>query len=221
MTGDSENLSNGAIASCTTASMAGTTLVASSHNVIPSIEPMTPERTLSPVGLRGAIAPRQTDDCEQGCLDLLSQTIDDFVNDSYEQVRQFSLPGNSRETYKAVFDSLGKKANEAGEADASKRSNGCTCIHPAGSVYLQPHQAESYLDLPLQYHQAAFCNGFLPVSWMTFTSYSCGGCNGRQQRQRCIQQPVAKVLEETEMNGSLVAGEGRARGKGWGHKWFV
>jgi hypothetical protein len=95
MTGDSENLSNGAIASCTAASVAGTALVASSHNVISGIEAMTPERTLSPVGLGGATPPRQTDDCEQGCLDLLGQAIDDFVNDSHEQVRQFSLPGNS------------------------------------------------------------------------------------------------------------------------------
>lgn len=95
--------------------MAGTTLVASSPNVMPSIEPMTPERTLSPVGLRGATSPRQTDDYEKGCLDLVGQTIDDFVDDSYEQARQFSLQGNSREAYKALFFSLGSKANEAGE----------------------------------------------------------------------------------------------------------
>jgi hypothetical protein len=54
MTRDSENLSNGAIALYTTASMARTTLVANLHNVIPSIEPMTPKRTLSLVSLRGA-----------------------------------------------------------------------------------------------------------------------------------------------------------------------
>jgi hypothetical protein len=117
MTGDSDNLnlSKGAMASCTSASVAGTTLVASSPNVIPSIEPMTPERTLSPVGLRGAASPRQTYDCKPGCLDLLGQAINDFVNDSHEQVRQFSLPGNLPETYKAVFGTLGDKADEAGE----------------------------------------------------------------------------------------------------------
>lgn len=86
MTRDSENLSNGAIALYTTASMARTTLVASLHNVIPSIEPMTPKRTLSLVSLRGATPLRLTDNCEQGCLDLLSQAIDSFVNDSHKQV---------------------------------------------------------------------------------------------------------------------------------------
>jgi hypothetical protein len=81
------------------ASVAGTALVASSPNVIRSTEPMTPERTLSPVGLRGATSPKQMDDWEKSCLDLLGQAIDDFVNDSHEQVRQFSLPGNAPETY--------------------------------------------------------------------------------------------------------------------------
>jgi hypothetical protein len=86
MTRDSENLSNSAITLYTTASMARTTLVASLHNVIPSIEPMTPKRTLSLVSLKGATPLRLTDNCEQGCLDLLSQAINDFVNDSHKQV---------------------------------------------------------------------------------------------------------------------------------------
>lgn len=57
----------GAIVSGASASVAGTTLMANSPNVISTFEPMTPERTPS----RGATPPRQTDDCEQGCLDLL------------------------------------------------------------------------------------------------------------------------------------------------------
>ncbi|KAH7131174.1 hypothetical protein EDB81DRAFT_888461 [Dactylonectria macrodidyma] len=105
------------------ASVAGTTLVASSPNVVPSIEPMTPERTPSPSSLRGATLPRQTDDCEQGRLDLLDQAIDDFINDSHEQIRQFSTRGNSQETYKALFDSLGHGATEAGE-DRTRWSDG-------------------------------------------------------------------------------------------------
>jgi hypothetical protein len=102
MTKDSDNLSKRAMASYISAS-AGTTIEARSPNVMPSIEPMTPERTLSPVGLRRVSPPRQMDDCEQSCLDLLSQAIDDFVNDSHEQVRQFSLPVNSRKTSKALL----------------------------------------------------------------------------------------------------------------------
>jgi hypothetical protein len=120
-TGDSDDLSKGAMA--VSASVTATTLVASSPNVISSIEPMTPERTPSPTSLRGATPPRQTDDGEEGCLILVSQAIDDFVNDSHEQVRQFSSPGNSRETYKALLDSLRNKATEAGE-DGARWSEG-------------------------------------------------------------------------------------------------
>jgi hypothetical protein len=78
MTGDSGNLGKGAMASCTSTSAVGTTLVASSPSVMPGIKPITPERILSPVDLRGASPLRQTDDCEHSGLDLLGQAIDDF-----------------------------------------------------------------------------------------------------------------------------------------------
>jgi hypothetical protein len=148
MTGDSDNLnpSKGAMASCTSASVAGITLVASSPNTMPTIEPMTPERTLSPVGLRGATPPRQKDDCEPGCLDLLGQAIDDFVIDSHEQVQQFSLPGNSRETYKAVFDSLRNKANEAGEG-GTRWSDGSEWVSLLEAGHGERHKGAIYCAL--------------------------------------------------------------------------
>ena len=43
---------------------------------------------------------------------LINQHIDDFIDDSCEQIRRFGLPGNSAETYKALFDSLGNELCE-------------------------------------------------------------------------------------------------------------
>jgi hypothetical protein len=86
ITGDSDNLSMYTIASCTSASVSRTTVIARSPSMMPSIKPITPERTLSLIGLRGATSPKQIDDYEQGCLDLLDQVIDEFVNNSYKQV---------------------------------------------------------------------------------------------------------------------------------------
>jgi hypothetical protein len=85
MTQGSNGLSKGVMALYTSASVPGTTLVASSTEVMHSIEAITPERTLSPVGTRGATPERQTDNREQSCLDLLDQAIDDEVINSYEQ----------------------------------------------------------------------------------------------------------------------------------------
>ncbi|KFA81045.1 hypothetical protein S40288_00769 [Stachybotrys chartarum IBT 40288] len=102
------------------ASMARTTLITSSPNVMPSIKPMTPERTPSPISLRGAALPRQTEDYQQDCLDLLDQAIDDFINDSHVQIRQFSTRGNSQETYKALSNLLRKNLTKAAE-DRTRR----------------------------------------------------------------------------------------------------
>ncbi|KAK7403726.1 hypothetical protein QQX98_010498 [Neonectria punicea] len=86
-TGDGDDLGTGVVASGASASLVGTTLVASSPSVIPSIEPMTPERTPSPTSLKRVTPQRQTNDCEQSYLDLLDQAIDDFVNKSHEQIQ--------------------------------------------------------------------------------------------------------------------------------------
>ncbi|KPA38771.1 hypothetical protein FLAG1_08395 [Fusarium langsethiae] len=73
----------------------------------PSIEPLTPERTPSRTGFREVTVLTPPKDNY-----LLDQVIGDFIHDSYEQVRRFNLPGNSQETYKALFDSLPTRATQ-------------------------------------------------------------------------------------------------------------
>ncbi|KAH7304472.1 hypothetical protein B0I35DRAFT_151123 [Stachybotrys elegans] len=115
-----ENLNGGWVDSVTSASTQGSTLVASPSNITASIEAMTPEATPSPTGLRGSS--KQMDDCEQGCAFLINQDIDDFIDESYDQIRSFSLPGNSAETYKALFNSLTNKLQKdtTGWSDGSQ-----------------------------------------------------------------------------------------------------
>jgi hypothetical protein len=176
----SDNLTKGVIASCTSASVAGTTTVASSPKAMPSIEPMTPERTLSPVSHRGATSPRQTDDCEQGCLDLLSQAIDDFVNDSHEQVRQFSLPGNSRETYKAVFDSLGNKAERAGEG-GTRWSDGSKWVS-----LLEAGHSER--------HKGTICYALTAIAFARWHASQVRLVDGATTAQKAAQEVSARIL---------------------------
>ncbi|KAM5349963.1 hypothetical protein ACJ41O_006468 [Fusarium nematophilum] len=119
--------------------MAGSTLMTSSPNMMSSIEPITPERTPSPTSLGGTTPPRQPDDCERGCLDLLDQAVDDFVQHSHEQIQQFSSPGNSRETYKVLFGSLGNEANEVGE-ERTRWSDGSEWISLLEAGYRERHK---------------------------------------------------------------------------------
>ncbi|KAH6881115.1 hypothetical protein B0T10DRAFT_580976 [Thelonectria olida] len=83
-------------------SVADTTHVGNSQSAIPSIEPMHPKRTPDPG------------------LDLLEQSIEEFVNESCQQVLQFSSSENSPETYKALFASLGNEPCK----DGTKWSDG-------------------------------------------------------------------------------------------------
>ncbi|KAK7398666.1 hypothetical protein QQX98_011955 [Neonectria punicea] len=99
-------------------SVADTTHVGNSQSAVPSIEPMTPKRTPEPVPLDGT-SPRQTDDCGRS-LNVLEQSIEEFVNESCQQVRQFSSSENSAETYKALFASLGNEPYK----DGTKWSDG-------------------------------------------------------------------------------------------------
>ena len=114
-TAGSEDLSGVRVGSDSSDSMKGATLVASSPSVTASVKAMTPEGTP-----QANAPPRQTADCEQGCMFLINQDIDDFIDDSCEQIRRFSLPGNSAETYKALFGSLENGRCE----DATKWSDG-------------------------------------------------------------------------------------------------
>ncbi|KAG5752599.1 hypothetical protein H9Q70_004737 [Fusarium xylarioides] len=79
---------------------------ASSPEVQPSIEPMTPERTPSRASRTNLASPTTKDTCSSGCLYLLHQVTDDFVRDSYGDVQLFHLLENDLSTYKAVLDSL-------------------------------------------------------------------------------------------------------------------
>ncbi|KAJ4160335.1 hypothetical protein NW754_003460 [Fusarium falciforme] len=79
-------------------------------NVAPRIETMPPEKTPSPTDPARESSQRLVNYIERGCLCLLDQPMDDFVHGSHEQVRLSSFPGNSRATYRALFDSLGSKA---------------------------------------------------------------------------------------------------------------
>ncbi|KAF4468233.1 hypothetical protein FALBO_4852 [Fusarium albosuccineum] len=52
---------------------------------------------------------------------LLEQSVVDFIAERYQQIWQFSLPGNSPDTYKALFDSLRIEAdNEEVWSDGSR-----------------------------------------------------------------------------------------------------
>ncbi|KAM6516675.1 hypothetical protein FALCPG4_014850 [Fusarium falciforme] len=79
-------------------------------NVAPRIETMPPEKTPSPTDPARESSQRLVNYIERGCLCLLDQPMDDFVHGSHEQVRLSSFPGNSRATYRVLFDSLGSKA---------------------------------------------------------------------------------------------------------------
>ncbi|SCN81979.1 unnamed protein product [Fusarium fujikuroi] len=46
---------------------------------------------------------------------LLDQSVADFIHESYEQVQRLSLPGNSQDTYKALFDALQAQTEEENE----------------------------------------------------------------------------------------------------------
>ncbi|RSL46230.1 hypothetical protein CEP51_015970, partial [Fusarium floridanum] len=76
----------------------------------PRTETMPPEKTPSPTDPTGETSSRQTDNIEHGCLQLVDETIADFVHGSHEQVRLSSFPENSRATYKDLHDSLGSEA---------------------------------------------------------------------------------------------------------------
>lgn len=43
---------------------------------------------------------------------LLSQSVKDFIDDSHEQIRKFSVPGNTAETYRALLQLLSKDTDE-------------------------------------------------------------------------------------------------------------
>ncbi|KAM0554145.1 hypothetical protein ACHAPJ_006944 [Fusarium lateritium] len=94
--------------------------MASSPEVEPSIEPMTPEKTPSRASPANLAFPTPKDTCNSGCLYLLSQDIDDFISDSYGDVKLFHLLENDLGTYKAVFDSLTKQAEHV---DREERDN--------------------------------------------------------------------------------------------------
>ncbi|KAM5354951.1 hypothetical protein ACJ41O_001597 [Fusarium nematophilum] len=170
----------GVMVSGTSASMAGTTLMAGSPNVMPSIEPMTPERTPSPIGLRGATPPRQPDDCERGCLDLLDQAVDDFVHDSHEQIRQFSSRGNSRETYKALFDSLGNEANETGE-ERTRWSDGSEWVS-----LLEAGHGER--------HKGTICYALTAIAFARWHTSQVRLVDGATTAQKAAQEVSARIL---------------------------
>ncbi|KAH7146980.1 hypothetical protein B0J13DRAFT_606988 [Dactylonectria estremocensis] len=65
----------------------------------------------------------KTGDGEDVGTGVVVSGASDFVKGSHEHIRQFSSPRNSRETYKALFDSLGNETNEAGE-NRTRRSDG-------------------------------------------------------------------------------------------------
>lgn len=170
----------GAMVSGASASVAENTLGASSPNVMPSIEPMTPERTPSPVSLRGATPPRQTDDSEQGSLNLLDQPIDDFVRDSCEQMRQFSSPGNSRETYKALLDSLGNKTNGA-EEDRMQWSEGSEWVS-----LLEAGHGER--------HKGAICYALTAIAFARWHASQVRLVDGAATPQKAAQEVSARIL---------------------------
>jgi hypothetical protein len=81
--------------------------------VSPKTESTPPEKASSTISLGPAAPHVKAKDREQDCLHLLDQPLDDYINDSYEQVRQMSFSENSPGTYKDLFDTLGSQASEA------------------------------------------------------------------------------------------------------------
>ncbi|EWG46527.1 hypothetical protein FVEG_06984 [Fusarium verticillioides 7600] len=72
-----------------------------------SEEPDSKERSLGK-----AVSPRSTGRVRHFLLD---QSVADFIHESYEQVQRLSLPGNSQDTYKDLFDALQAQTNEEHE----------------------------------------------------------------------------------------------------------
>ncbi|KAK7422440.1 hypothetical protein QQZ08_009522 [Neonectria magnoliae] len=99
-------------AAASSAFLNDTTPVPGSPGEIPAFEPMTPERTISPTSLSRVRPAVQADKSERGCLELLDQSTEDFVNNAYEQIQRFSLATISPETYTAVFHSLKSTAGQ-------------------------------------------------------------------------------------------------------------
>jgi hypothetical protein len=109
----------GAVVSSMSSSVANTIIMASSS---PSIS-MNFETMPSPTGYEEHSFLVQEDRCGQHCLALIDQGIDDFVYDSQQQVGEFSSPGNSGETYKALSDLL-KDGTENSTQDQVQWSDG-------------------------------------------------------------------------------------------------
>ncbi|RKL09832.1 hypothetical protein BFJ70_g16599 [Fusarium oxysporum] len=69
-----------------------------------------PSSTARPFGK--TVSPRSTRRVRHFLLD---QSVADFIRESYEQVQRLSLPGNSQDTYKALFDALQAQTEEENE----------------------------------------------------------------------------------------------------------
>ncbi|KAK7407901.1 hypothetical protein QQX98_009912 [Neonectria punicea] len=126
-------------------------------------------------------------DCEQSYLDLLDQAIDDFVNKSHEQIQQFSSPGNSRETYKALFDSLGNEADEAGQ-DRTRWSDGSEWVS-----LLEAGHGER--------HQGTICYALTAIAFTRWHASQVRLVDGAATAQKAAQEVSARILGPNPKDG--------------------
>ncbi|KAJ4171567.1 hypothetical protein NW754_013336 [Fusarium falciforme] len=130
--------------------------------------------------LGGATPPRQPDDCERGCLDLLDQAVDDFVQDSHEQIRQFTSPGNSRETYKVLFDSLGNETNEV-EEERTRWSDGSEWVFLLEAGYGERHKG-------------TICYALTAIAFARWHTSQVQLVDGATTAQKAAQEVSARIL---------------------------